>query len=81
MPELPAGGRAGRPDRLGQLIGDWVPDDPSSVDVLSAVVKAVHAVGGRVAMHSQHAAGGAAAVAAGVDTLEHGMCLDPDLLS
>jgi imidazolonepropionase-like amidohydrolase len=64
-----------------KLIGDWGPDDPAvPVDVLSAVVKAVHAVGGRVAMHSQQAVGGAAAVAAGVDTLEHGMCLDPDLL-
>jgi imidazolonepropionase-like amidohydrolase len=38
-------------------------------------------VGGRVAVHSQHAAGGAVAVAAGVDSLEHGMCLDPDLLA
>jgi imidazolonepropionase-like amidohydrolase len=64
-----------------KLIGDWGPDDPAiPVDVLSAVVDAVHAVGGRVAMHSQQAMGGAAAVAAGVDTLEHGMCLDPDLL-
>jgi imidazolonepropionase-like amidohydrolase len=32
-------------------------------------------------MHSQHAAGGAAAVAAGVDSLEHGMGLDPALLN
>ena len=31
-------------------------------------------------MHSQQAAGGAAAVAAGVDSLEHGMGLDPALL-
>ena len=35
----------------------------------------------RFAVHSQHAAGGAAAVAAAVDSLEHGMCLDPDLLN
>jgi imidazolonepropionase-like amidohydrolase len=64
-----------------KLIGDWGPDDPAiPVDVLRAVVDAVHAVGGRVAMHSQQAAGGVAAVQAGVDTLEHGMCLDPDLL-
>jgi len=33
-----------------------------------------------VAVHSQHAEGGAAAVAAGVDSLEHGMGLDPALL-
>jgi imidazolonepropionase-like amidohydrolase len=31
-------------------------------------------------VHSQHAAGGAAAVAARVDSLEHGMGLDPALL-
>jgi imidazolonepropionase-like amidohydrolase len=43
-------------------------------------VAAVHAAGGRVAVHSQHADGGAAAVAAGVDSLEHGMGLDPSLL-
>jgi imidazolonepropionase-like amidohydrolase len=40
----------------------------------------VHAVGGRLAVHSQHPAGGRIAVEAGVDSLEHGMCLDPDLL-
>jgi imidazolonepropionase-like amidohydrolase len=48
--------------------------------VLTAVVAAAHRAGGRVAVHSQQAAGGAAAVAAGVDSLEHGMCLDPELL-
>ncbi len=40
----------------------------------------MHRVGGRVAVHSQQSDGGAAAVAAGVDSLEHGMCLDPALL-
>ena len=64
-----------------KLIADWGPADaPLPVDVLREVVTAVHAVGGRVAVHSQHAAGGAAAVEARVDSLEHGMCLDPDLL-
>ncbi len=64
-----------------KIIADWgVEDDPVPVDVLRAVVAAVHAVGGRVAVHSQQAEGGAAAVAAGVDTIEHGMCLDPALL-
>jgi imidazolonepropionase-like amidohydrolase len=64
-----------------KLIGDWGEDgEPIPQHVLTAVVTAVHAVGGRVAMHSQQAAGGAAGVAAGVDSLEHGMCLDPDLL-
>jgi imidazolonepropionase-like amidohydrolase len=40
-------------------------------------VEAVHAVGGRVAVHSQQAAGGAAAIKERVDSLEHGMCLTP----
>jgi len=64
-----------------KLIGDWRDDgDPIPEEVLGNVVTAVHAAGGRVAMHSQQRAGCAAAVAAGVDSLEHGMGLDPDLL-
>jgi imidazolonepropionase-like amidohydrolase len=64
-----------------KLIADWLPgNDVLPVAVLRDVVAAVHAVGGRVAVHSQHPAGGAAAVEAGVDSLEHGMCLDPGLL-
>ena len=64
-----------------KLIIDWaVGDDVVPLDVLRAVVARVHAAGGRVAVHSQHAEGGAVAVAAGVDSLEHGMCLDLDLL-
>jgi len=64
-----------------KVIADCLPeDDVLSVDVLRQIVTAVHGVGGRVAVHSQHAEGGAAAVEAGVDSLEHGMCLDPGLL-
>jgi imidazolonepropionase-like amidohydrolase len=64
-----------------KIIADWLPGDPPvPEDVLRAAVDAVHAAGGRLAVHSQQAAGGAAAVAAGVDSLEHGMCLDPELL-
>jgi imidazolonepropionase-like amidohydrolase len=64
-----------------KLIGDWGPEDAVlSADVLKQVVVGVHAANGRVAVHSQQAEGGAAAVAAGVDSLEHGMCLDPGLL-
>src|SRR5579872_6974148 len=80
--ELPAVAAA-QAARTGwaKIIGDWWPgDEPVPADVLAAVVAAVHAAGGRVAVHSQHAAGGAAAVAAGVDSLEHGMGLDPALL-
>jgi imidazolonepropionase-like amidohydrolase len=75
---------AGQAARTGwaKLVIDWaVGDEVVPADVLRAVVVEVHAVGGRVAVHSQHAAGGAVAVAAGVDSLEHGMCLDPDLLA
>jgi imidazolonepropionase-like amidohydrolase len=65
-----------------KIIADWMPDnEPVPAAVLREVTTTVHAAGGRVAVHSQHAAGGAAAVAAGVDSLEHGMWLDPDLLT
>ena len=65
-----------------KIIGDWgVDDEAVPADVLAATVTAVHAVGGRLAVHSTQAAGGAAAVAARVDSLEHGMCLDPSLLT
>jgi imidazolonepropionase-like amidohydrolase len=65
-----------------KIIADWsVDDDVIPIDVLQATVEAVHAVGGRLAVHTQQAAGGVAAVAAGVDSVEHGMCLDPALLN
>jgi len=64
-----------------KVVVDWsLGDQVMPVQVLRATVEAVHAVGGRLAVHSQHLAGGAAAVAAGVDSLEHGMCLDSALL-
>jgi imidazolonepropionase-like amidohydrolase len=80
--ELPsvAAAQAGRTG-WAKIVADWgVGDEPVPVEVLRAVVAAVHAVGGRVAVHSQHPAGGAVAVAAEVDSLEHGMGLDPALL-
>lgn len=64
-----------------KLIGDWgFGDEPIPAGVLAAVVAAVHSAGGRVAVHAQHPEGSAAAVAAQVDSLEHGMGLDPGLL-
>jgi imidazolonepropionase-like amidohydrolase len=48
--------------------------------LLAEVVRRVHAAGGRVAVHSEHGQGGAAAVAAGADSLEHGMHLATELL-
>ncbi|WP_143532590.1 amidohydrolase family protein [Saccharothrix sp. ALI-22-I] len=81
--EMPAvaAAQAGRTG-WAKIIADWRSnDEPIPVEVLTAVVEAVHAVGGRVAVHTQQAAGGAAAVAAGVDSVEHGMLLDPELLT
>jgi imidazolonepropionase-like amidohydrolase len=71
--------------RAGQgwckVIGDWEPDDPPvPAPVLTAVAEAVHAAGGRLAVHCQTRDGCRAAVEAGVDSLEHGMHLDPTLL-
>ncbi|MFC3736788.1 amidohydrolase family protein [Paractinoplanes deccanensis] len=64
-----------------KVVVDWrAGDDVLPVDVLRETVARVHAAGGRLAVHSQHAEGGAAAVEAGVDSLEHGMGLDPALL-
>ena len=64
-----------------KVIGDWRHDEPAlRLDVLTAVVDAVHAVGGRVAAHCQTAEGSRNAVLAGVDSLEHGMHLDPALI-
>lgn len=50
------------------------------MEVLTAVVQAVHAVGGRMAADCQTADGSRNAVLAGVDSLEHGMHLDPGLI-
>jgi imidazolonepropionase-like amidohydrolase len=64
-----------------KVVVDWqLGDDVVPLEVLRAAVTRVHAAGGRLAVHSQHPAGGAVAVEAGVDSLEHGMGLDPQLL-
>ena len=64
-----------------KIIGDWAWDEPPvPLAVLRDVTSAVHAIGGKVSVHCQTAAGCANAVAAGVDSLEHGMHLDPGLL-
>lgn len=64
-----------------KIIGDWGPSDPAvPVRVLSEAVAAVHAVGGRVAVHAQTEQGCRNAVLAGADSLEHGMHLDVSLL-
>jgi imidazolonepropionase-like amidohydrolase len=79
MPDLAAA--QARRSGWAKLIGDWGPDDPAlSEAVLKQVVSAVHAAGGRLAVHAQTAAGAHAAAMAGVDSLEHGQGLDPELL-
>jgi imidazolonepropionase-like amidohydrolase len=67
--------------RWCKVIGDWKPSGGAvPLDRLTEVVQAVHAVGGRVAVHCQTAEGCHNAVLAGADTLEHGMHLDHGLL-
>ncbi|MEV7630086.1 amidohydrolase family protein [Actinoplanes sp. NPDC089786] len=79
LPEL-AAAQAGRTG-WAKIIADWtLESEPLSFATLRAVVERVHAVGGRLAVHSQHLAGGTAAVDAGVDSVEHGMGLDPAAL-
>ena len=64
-----------------KIIGDWAAGEPPvPLDVLREATAAVHAAGGKVSVHAQTAQGCANAVAAGVDSLEHGMHLDPALL-
>jgi imidazolonepropionase-like amidohydrolase len=64
-----------------KIIGDWRPDDPPvPFELLTAAVEAVHAIGGKVAVHCQTADGSRNAVSAGADSLEHGMHLDPALI-
>ncbi|MEV7087117.1 amidohydrolase family protein [Streptomyces sp. NPDC093085] len=64
-----------------KVVGDWRWDEPAvPLELLTATVRAVHAAGGRVAVHCQTAEGSRNAVLAGADSLEHGMHLDPDLL-
>jgi imidazolonepropionase-like amidohydrolase len=64
-----------------KIIGDWMPDTPAvPLDLLTEAVAAVHAIGGRVAVHSQTPEGSRNAVLAGADSLEHGMFLDHALL-
>ncbi|MHB8573751.1 MAG: amidohydrolase family protein [Dehalococcoidia bacterium] len=77
--------------RWVKVIGDWreaPPPDGSgrlslnfSTEALTALVSAAHAAGARVAVHTTGHEGAAAAVAAGVDSIEHGMGLDESLLA
>ena len=68
-----------------KLIVDWMTDDGGyeptiPAHIVTTATARVHEAGGRVAVHSQHADGGTAAVQAGVDSIEHGMHLPESLL-
>lgn len=64
-----------------KIIGDWRPENPPvPLELLTAAVEAVHAIGGKVAVHCQTAGGSRNAVLAKADSLEHGMHLDPALI-
>src|SRR5256886_7083197 len=56
-----------------------VKDSPFGVPAMTAMTKAVHARGARVACHCGYLDGARVAAAAGVDSLEHGMELDDDI--
>ena len=88
--DLPAAAeaQAQRADGWCKVVLDWLMTDDDGrryrptvpPDVLVEIVRRVHAIGGRVATHTQHGDGAAAAVEAGVDSIEHGMHLSEDLL-
>jgi imidazolonepropionase-like amidohydrolase len=68
-----------------KLIIDWMTDEGGyeptmSAELVAAATTAAHEAGGKVAVHTQSADGGCAAVAARVDSIEHGMHLPTDLL-
>ncbi|MEV0232047.1 amidohydrolase family protein [Nonomuraea sp. NPDC050786] len=69
-----------------KVYADWVVGEegldapPLPAGLLAELTRRVHAVGDRVAVHAQTEAGARAAVAAAVDSLEHGLGLDPALL-
>lgn len=70
-----------------KLYVDWVHgeetlDGPTlSLSCLQEVTRQVHAIGGRVAVHALRADSCRVAVEAQVDSIEHGLHLDPQLLA
>jgi imidazolonepropionase-like amidohydrolase len=76
LPELAA--RQAAATGWAKLVGDWT--EPVPAATIIEVARRVRAVGGRIAVHSQDPDSSRAAVAAGVDSIEHGQHLDPSLL-
>jgi imidazolonepropionase-like amidohydrolase len=87
--ELPAAVReqAGRGDGWVKLVGDWVDRDRGDLapvwpdDVLAEAVAAAHEAGARVTAHVFGEEALPGLLAAGIDCLEHGTGLPPDLLA
>lgn len=82
---LPSACVAEAGDGWAKIVADWFDDTggygPSYEETdLAAAVSAVHSRGGQVAAHTQSDVGGRRSVAAGVDTIEHGMHLPFDVL-
>ena len=86
--ELPdaAEDEALRSGSWAKVVGDF-PDGDGSIranfrpDVLAEAVRRVHAVGGRVAVHTMSVEGVELALAAGVDSIEHGEGMRADHLA
>lgn len=62
-----------------KIVGDWGPEPSYDPALLRDVIDAVHAAGGRVAVHTQWQTV-RAIVEAGVDSVEHGSLLDEDTI-
>jgi imidazolonepropionase-like amidohydrolase/ectoine hydroxylase-related dioxygenase (phytanoyl-CoA dioxygenase family) len=69
-------------DYRGRINSGFTGDDDLTYprELLEEAVAAVHALGGRVAVHAFTRAGAVAAIAAGVDSLEHGWGVDEGLV-
>jgi hypothetical protein len=76
LPELAA--RQAAATGWAKLVGDWT--DPVPAATIAEVARRVRGLGGRIAVHCQDPDSCRAAVAAGVDSTEHGQHLDPSLL-
>ena len=85
-PELAAACAEDAPFGWRKIIADWFTDDgdygPSFAgEEIRAAVSSAHDRGARVAVHTQSADGGLAAVAARADSIEHGMHLPTSALA
>jgi imidazolonepropionase-like amidohydrolase len=88
--DLPAAAQeqVAQTDGWCKVVADWITTDKNlrrygptiPPDILAEIVRRVHVIGGRVAVHTQHPDGAEAAVMAGADSIEHGMHMSEGLL-